>query len=154
MRSGSVLAIGASNVLLTTRKEEQMIAQYPTAEQLHALLTGPPGAPVVMLNLLRFKPHADAPDEGLSGEDAYRRYVEKMVPYIQTKGARVLWTGRIDAQVIGSGADGFHMLALVEYPSREVFVAIATDPFVLEIGAHRSAGLEGQWLIAATAEQP
>jgi uncharacterized protein (DUF1330 family) len=131
-----------------------MIAQYPTAEQLHALLAGPPDVPVVMLNLLRFKPHADAPDAGLSGEDAYRRYVKAMVPYIETKGARVLWTGRIDAQVIGSGADAFQMMALVEYPSRQVFVAIATDPHVAEIGAHREAGLEGQWLIAATTEQP
>jgi uncharacterized protein (DUF1330 family) len=107
-----------------------------------------------MLNLLRFKPEADAPDAGLSGEDAYRRYVEKMIPFVEAKGGRVLWSGRLDAQVIGSGADGFHMMALVEYPSREAFVAIATDPFVIEIGAHRSAGLEGQWLLAATAEQP
>ena len=154
MRSGSVLAIGATNVLLTTRKEEPMIAQYPTAEQLHALLASPPDVPVVMLNLLRFKPHADAPDAGLSGEDAYRRYVNEMIPFIRQKGARVLWTGRLDAQVIGSGAEGFHMVALVEYPSREVFVAIATDPFVAGIGAHRSAGLEGQWLLAATTEEP
>ena len=131
-----------------------MIAQYPTAEQLHALLAGPPDVPIVMLNLLRFKPHADAPDTGLSGEDAYRRYVEKMIPFVEAKGGRVLWSGRLDAQVIGSGADGFHMIALVEYPSREAFVAIATDPFVAEIGAHRSAGLEGQWLLAATTEQP
>ena len=32
------------------------------------------------------------------------------------------------------------------------FVAIATDPHVQEIGVHRAAGLESQWLIAATAE--
>jgi uncharacterized protein (DUF1330 family) len=131
-----------------------MIAQYPTAEQLHALITGPADVPVVMLNLLRFKPLADAPDAGISGEDAYRRYVKEMVPFIEAKGARVLWTGRIDSQVIGAGADAFHMIALVEYPSRQAFVAIATDPFVNEIGLHRAAGLEGQWLVAATSEQP
>jgi hypothetical protein len=32
-----------------------------------------------------------------------------------------------------------------------VFVEIATDPYVQEIGAHRAFGLEGQWLLAATA---
>jgi hypothetical protein len=44
------------------------------------------------------------------------------------------------------------MIALVEYPSREAFLAIATDPHVQEIGVHRAAGLESQWLIAAIAE--
>jgi len=131
-----------------------MIAQYPTPEQLHALLAGPPDVPVVMVNLLRLKAHADAPDAGLTGEAAYRRYVEQMKPFIESKGARILWTGRLDAQVIGSDADGFQMMALVEYPSRQAFVAIATDPFVAEIGVHRAAGLEGQWLLAATTEQP
>jgi hypothetical protein len=42
------------------------------------------------------------------------------------------------------------MIGLVEYPSRAAFVAIATDPHVLDIGVHRTAGLDGQWLIAAT----
>ena len=65
-------------------------------------------------------------------------------------GGRVIWMGRIDAQVIGTQAEGFHMAALVEYPSRKAFVAIATDPPVLAIGVHRTAGLEGQWLLAMT----
>jgi uncharacterized protein (DUF1330 family) len=127
-----------------------MIAQYPTSEQLQTLLTGPQDTPVVMLNLLRFKVNADPPDTGVSGEEAYRRYAERMVPFVEAHGGRVLWTGRIDAQVIGTGAESFHMIALVEYPSRQAFVAIATDPHVLEIGVHRTAGLEGQWLLAAT----
>jgi hypothetical protein len=43
------------------------------------------------------------------------------------------------------------MVGLVEYPSRKAFVEIATDPYVQEIGTHRASGLEGQWLLAATA---
>ena len=43
------------------------------------------------------------------------------------------------------------MVGLVEYPSRKAFVETATDPYVQEIGAHRASGLEGQWLLAATA---
>jgi hypothetical protein len=62
----------------------------------------------------------------------------------------VIWTGRVVSQVIGEGAEGIHMIALVEYPSRAAFVAIATDPHVQEIGTFRAAGLEGQWLVAAT----
>jgi len=56
----------------------------------------------------------------------------------------------VDGQVIGDGADGFHVAALMEYPSRQVFVEIATSPEVAKFGVHRTAGLEGQWLLATT----
>ncbi len=45
------------------------IALYPTQEQIQALLADPDQTPVVMLNLLRFKPGAEA---------AYRRYADAM----------------------------------------------------------------------------
>jgi len=128
------------------------MAIYPTSEQIQALLAGPADGPVVMLNLLRFKPRADAPDEGLTGEEAYRRYARAMRAFVESKGGRFVWIGRVDAQVIGTGAEGFHMMGLVEYPSRQAFVAIATDPHVEAIGVHRAAGLESQWLVAATEE--
>ncbi len=126
------------------------MAIYPTPEQLQALMAGEPERPVVMLNLLRFKPRADAPDEGLSGEEAYRRYAERMQPFVESKGGRILWTGRVDAQVIGTGGEKFHMAALVEYPSRQAFLAVASDLHVQAIGVHRAAGLESQWLLAMT----
>ena len=129
------------------------MAIYPTQAQIDRLLAGPADRPVVMVNVLRFKPRADAPDEGMSGEDAYRRYVDAMRPFVEAKGGRFLWVGRIDSQVIGTGAEGHHMIGLVEYPSRAAFVAIATDPHVAEIGVHRAAGLESQWLIASTTEE-
>jgi uncharacterized protein (DUF1330 family) len=129
-----------------------MIAVYPTREQLEALLAGPADQPVVMLNLLRFKPEATAPDAGASGQQAYGRYGEKMRAIVEGHGGRILWTGRVDSQVIGDSAE-FHAAALVEYPSRKVFVEIATSPEVAAIGVHRAAGLEGQWLIATTATE-
>jgi hypothetical protein len=128
------------------------IALYPTSEQIQTLLAGPADRPVVMLNLLRFKAEADAPNEGLSGEAAFALYMERMVPFIATKGARVLWSGRVDSQVIGEGAEPFHVAALVEYPSRAVFIEVATHSYVHEIGVHRASGIEGQWLLATTSE--
>ena len=127
-----------------------MIALYPTPEQIQALLKGPADRPVVMLNLLRFKERATKPDEDLTGEEAYQRYADEMVRFVESKGGRVIWSGRVDGQVIGDGAEDFHMAALMEYPSRKVFVEIATDPYVQEIGVHRASGLEGQWLLATT----
>src|SRR5262249_10005027 len=124
-------------------------AIYPTPQQIDTLLAGPADQPVVMVNLLRFKQRADG---GVWGEEACRRYAEAMRAFVESKGGRFLWVGRVDSQVIGTGGEGFHMIGLVEYPSRAAFVAIATDPHVQEIGVHRAAGLESQWLIAATAE--
>jgi uncharacterized protein (DUF1330 family) len=127
-----------------------VIAQYPTAEQIEALLAGPADTPVVMLNLLRFKERADAPDEGVSGAEAYERYGGPMRRIVEEGGGRILWTGRVDSFVIGASDERFDAAALVEYPSRQAFVAIVNDPRVREIGVHRAAGLEGQWLIATT----
>lgn len=134
-------------------KAQLAVALYPTPEQIETLRGGPPDRPVVMVNLLRFKPTADPPDADVSGEEAYRRYADAMVEFIVSRGARVIWTGRVDSQVIGEGGDGFQMAAVVEYPSRQAFMEIATDPHVQAIAVHRSAGLEGQWLLAATTEE-
>lgn len=127
-----------------------MIALYPTRPQLEALLASEETGPVVMLNLLRFKDEAGDPDLGSSGEEAYQRYADSMRGVVEGRGGRFLWVGRVDSQVMGQGAEGFHVAALVEYPSRKVFVEIATSPEVNAIGVHRAAGLEGQWLLATT----
>lgn len=131
------------------------MAIYPTPEQMRALMAGPADQPVVMLNLLRFKPKADASDPGASGEEAYMRYATEMRKFVESKGGRFIWAGRVDSQVIGEGGEDFHVVGLVEYPSREAFLKIAGDPYVTDnIGKHRAAGLESQWLLAMTATQP
>jgi len=126
------------------------MAIYPQAEQFQALLAECDGRPVVMVNLLRFKPRADEPDTGLSGEEAYRLYGQAMIAFVLSKGGRLLWSGKLTSQVIGTGGEDFHSVAIVEYPSRKAFVEIAMDPHVAEIGKHRAAGLEMQWLLATT----
>lgn len=53
--------------------------------------------------------------------------------------------------MVGEVGDLWDMVGLVEYPSREEFVQIATALQVREIGVHREAGLAGQLLIQAAA---
>jgi hypothetical protein len=48
------------------------------------------------VNLLTFKPTADAPDEGMSGEEAYRRYADHMRAFVESKGGRFPWIGRVE----------------------------------------------------------
>jgi uncharacterized protein (DUF1330 family) len=124
---------------------------YPTAEQVQALLTGPDDRPVVMVNLLRFKARADAPAEGLTGQEAYERYAAAMREVVESHGGRFLWAGSVDSLVIGEpDAPPFHVVGIVEYPSRRKFLEIAQSDRVREIGVDRAAGLESQWLIATT----
>ena len=90
----------------------------PEPEQIEEMLKGPAEGPVVMVNLLRFKKEADAPDEGLTGEEAYGRYGAQMVRWVTSQGARLIWSGRVDSMVIGDTDEYFHTIALMEYPSR------------------------------------
>ncbi len=126
------------------------ISQYPEPGQIETLLKGPADTPVVMVNLLSFKDRADGGNEGLSGVDSYRLYGEKMRTFVESKGGRFIWSGRVDSMVIGEADVDFSVIALVEYPSRQAFIEIATSAHVREIGEDRAKGLEGQWLIATT----
>ena len=127
------------------------IAQRPEPDQIEELMKGPADTPVVMLNLLRFKKSADTPGEEISGQEAYMRYGSRMREFVESSGGRFIWSGRVDSQLIGRSDVEFDVVALVEYPSREAFLKIASSETVREIGVHRSQGLEGQWLIATTA---
>ena len=126
------------------------MAIYPTSEQVQTLLSGPPDQPVVMVNVLRFKPRADGKGSTESGEASYMRYAEAMRKVVESHGGRFVWMGRVDSVVIGDENQAFNVIGLVEYPSRQKFVEIAFSDRVREIGGDRSAGLESQWLIATT----
>ncbi len=129
------------------------MAIYPTAEQIAALLAAPDDRPVVMLNLLKFKPQADD-GSGVTGQEAYERYARAMRTVVESHGGRFIWLGQVDALVIGdAGAADFDVVGIVEYPSRKKFVEIATSDRVREIGVDRAAGLESQWLIATTTRE-
>ena len=74
-----------------------------------------------------------------------------MRKFVESKGGRFIWSGRVDSMVIGESDEDFHVIALVEYPNRAAFVDIAGSDHLASIGKHRSAGLASQWLIATTA---
>jgi uncharacterized protein (DUF1330 family) len=139
--------------MLTDRSIEDAamkISQYPSPDGLAAFMANTDATPVVMLNLLKFKERADAPDEGISGMEAYGKYADAMRKIVEGEGGRIFWTGRVTEMVIGESDVDFDMVALVEYPSRQAFAKIVMDARVQAIGVHRAAGLTGQWLIAMT----
>lgn len=125
-------------------------ALTPSGEQISALAADDRPEPITMLNLLKFRAKAaypDGRDPELSGRDAYQRYADRMVPYVESRGARVVFMGDIRALVVGEVGEHWDTAALVEYPSAREFLSIAMSPEVHEFSVDREAGLEGQLLL-------
>lgn len=128
-------------------------AVYPTQQQFTALLESDFTGPVCMVNLLKFKVKAEYEDgrsTDLTGMEAYGLYGEQMQGFVESKGGEFLYFGSCAHLMIGSVDVLWDKVAIVKYPSREEFVAIATAPEVAGFGIHRAAGLDGQLLIASS----
>lgn len=128
-------------------------ALVPTPEQFQQFLGSDFIGPVCMVNLLKFKEKAgydDGRETELTGQQAYGLYGADMKDFVLSKGGRFLFSGSAQHMVIGSVEEEWDTVAIVEYPSKEAFVEIATSPEVQEFGVHRKAGLAGQLLIATS----
>jgi uncharacterized protein (DUF1330 family) len=128
------------------------MAITPTQAQIEALLAeADPDEPVIMLNLLRFKERADGIDEGVSGREAYARYAAGTAPFLAQVGGRLLAAGEAKQMVIGPQALEWDMALMVEYPSAQKFLEMASDAGYLQVHEHRDAALADSRLIACGA---
>jgi uncharacterized protein (DUF1330 family) len=83
-------------------------------------------APVVMLNLMRFRERSL--DGNGSGWDAYLRYSALTVPMIKARGGTLLWTGNAKAVALGAQhGNQWDYVALVYYPSLAAFTDMMTS---------------------------
>jgi len=125
------------------------MAIAPNAEQFRELTSSADEGPVVMLNLLRFKPRADSGD-GTTGEEAYRSYGDVAVAMIEERGGSVIWAGRADQILIGDPGEDWDQVLLVQYPSRAAFLDMVSQPSYQEAHQHRESGLERTVVIACS----
>jgi uncharacterized protein (DUF1330 family) len=123
---------------------------HPTAEQLQTLTASEDSGPLVMLNLLRFKPRADGIDDGVSGAEAYARYSIAAEPFLTAVGGRLRTAIRANDSVVGPVDREWDLVLLVEYPSRQKFLEMAANPEYQKIHAHREAALADSRLIACS----
>lgn len=119
----------------------------PTTGQLARLTGSSDTGPIVMVNLLRFKREADGIDAGASGAEAYGRYGAAVAPLLEKAGGRVLSAAVCEESIIGPEAREWDMVLLVEYPSREAFLGMVSDPAYQEVVPHRTAGVADSRLI-------
>ena len=108
------------------------------AEALTKLQESAAAGPVVMLNLLRFKP------EG--GSESYGAYGTAVGPLLEQAGGEVIYAGQPNELIIGS--DRWDLMLLVRYPTRGAFLQMITSAEYLEISNLRDAALDDSVLYA------
>lgn len=92
----------------------------PTGSDLKRFLAEDPGGPVVMLNLLRFRPDG--------GREQYAEYIEHFRRASAEHGAEVLYVGDGSTTLVGEPGQSWDSVLLVRYPSRKAFSDMVRDP--------------------------
>jgi uncharacterized protein (DUF1330 family) len=124
-----------------------MSAIVPNPQQFQQLAQAPDSGPVVMLNLLKFKKQAS--DGSGTGAEAYGRYGEAALKFVERTGGKLLWQGRAEQLLVGEEAEqDWDVVALVQYPSRKAFLEMVANPDYQKSHGHREAGLEKTVLLA------
>ena len=132
----------------------------PTQESGREFFTRGISGGVVMLNLMRFRSIADyssspslAPVTPISGEAAYRLYMQHALPFLAASGGEVLFYGKGGAFLIGPGDERWDAAMLVRQESVASFLAFASNKDYLSGMGHRLAGLEDSRLLPLIEEQ-
>ncbi len=109
--------------------------------------------PIEMLNLVKFREHAEYPAEhelagaGLTGAQAYGKYGAETAPIIARLGAKILWRGRFETMLIGPGKENWDEMFIARYPTAHHFLEMVTDPAYRLAVIHRQAAVETSRLI-------
>lgn len=126
-----------------------MTCRTSTVEHLNmeALSDLPDDAPVVMLNLMRFRERSL--DGNGSGWDAYLRYSALTIKLIKAQGGTIAWTGTAEAVALGLPDDNrWDYVALVRYPSRKSFMAMMTSADYARANIERENGCAAHTILA------
>lgn len=129
----------------------------PTQEQgRDFFMSGLQGA-VTMLNLLRFREVADysafphlAPATLITGQQAYTRYMQHTMPFLQASGGELLFYGEGKSFLVGPSDEQWDAAMLVRQASAPSFLAFATNTDYLRGIGHRVAALSDSRILPLT----
>ncbi len=108
-----------------------------------ALNDFPSDAPVVMVNLLKFK----EPD----GLNSYLQYGAGVAPLLERAGATVRYGGSNPAVILGADTKPWwDVMLIVEYPTPGAFLEMVTSAEYAAVHGHRAEALERGELIATS----
>lgn len=110
------------------------MAVNPSGEDLKQLLAEDDGGPVVMLNLLRFKP---------AGREPYREYSRRFAATIGPRhSVEILYAGEGSTTLVAEAGQAWDAVLVVRYPSRLAFTAMIADADYQQLTPLRTAALE------------
>lgn len=115
----------------------------PSGADLKRYLAEDPGGPVVMLNLLRFRPDG--------GRERYGRYVDHFREHGGRHGAEVLYLGSGSTVLVAEAGQDWDAVLVVRYPSRQAFSDMIRDP-AYAAGTHLRTGALLEAVLQATTE--
>lgn len=113
-----------------------MIQSNP--DQFKALKHNPNDGPVVMLNLLKFKPDG--------GFETYLQYMQESNKYVEGVGGKMIFIGKPNELLYGD--ETWDLMMLVQYPSRAKFLEMSNNPDYIKVHELREKAAEKAVLYA------
>ena len=125
-----------------------------TEESAIALFSRNITGPVMMLNLLRLRSHADysanpelAPPAPISGRESFQKYIDHTLPYLHASGGKLSLLAQGGHFFIGPSDERWDLAMLVQQDSLPSFMAFATNEEYLAGIGHRTAAVEDSRLL-------
>lgn len=119
----------------------------PDEQQMAGFLEPDDGAPIYMVNLLKYRDraeYADGRDTDLSGREAYMLYSAGVSKCLARVGGGLEFAGQVRRLMLGSVDELWDDVAIAMYPSRTAMLQMVQLPEYQDIAEHRAAGLAGQ----------
>ena len=117
----------------------------------------PDGHPFAVINLNLYKEWAEYPPdtvtEKLTGQQAYERYSELCVPFVNKVGGVPMWRGTFGVNLVGPSDERWDEVLIMQYPTRSAFQSMLTDPEYLKVVFHRTAAIKDSRIYGATSPQ-
>ena len=117
----------------------------------------PDGQAFALINLLKYKDWADYPEgtvtEKLTGREAYERYSDLCIPFVNEVGGVPMWRGDLAANLIGPEDEDWDEILIMQYPSRSAFEKMVANPDYQAVVFHRTAAVADSRLYGATSPQ-
>ncbi len=118
-----------------------------SSDRIQEMMQPGPEGPISMVNLLKFKEHAeyeDGRETTLTGREAYQIYGRGVSKLIGEYGGTVTFAGDVTFLALGQVDDLWDEVAIAQYPSRVELWEMSTSAEWQELAVHRTAGLAGQ----------
>lgn len=106
----------------------------PTPDDIRRFKAEDDGKPVVMLNLLRYKPDG--------GRERYGEYAVAVVPFLRAVGGEIVYAGDCQTAAVAPSGHAWDAILLIRYPSRQAFLDMVFNPEYQAITHLRTEGLD------------